>query len=984
MDKNYLAKRLIYFIGRSDPNRINSVFERVLHELDNYINENIPYKFSLKKDIAIRNWIAQSDKETVQLIKLWILFKEESNINIFKNQKEILNFLPNSNKVFWLYECLLKNRIPTIKQILKELSAYPELIAILILVYHKQSYKRLRDLIGEITDTFSKVPKKGASALKLFLRHSVKASFSQKEFLSLNPDLAGAILHLYSPLNNRYEVEINSTFKLIGREILKKYGSNRKYWDFTPEKKNELVLLDKSAHSFERRRYSSKEIQNIIDSREFSSFLEKYKKLLHGTAERKERKEWSNNMYSRRWYTWFYPEYIPSYINVKKTILNSRDQNVIDNLVPIVLEKKDIFKHLNNISWNRAKLILSTMIDLILENYPLFENPIGPNKDNVISYYKYCSPKRKVQFFRWVYENKLEYYKRFIINLLVDLNKIDAKIFYENKKYSTLIDLNLHDEKIKTYVNNNKQFIFYILDIDHQNVVKTLPYVNVKIIEKYLKELKITPSSISKYIYLDEHFELNIKYDFLNKQDRSIKYLINLLNKERFYISEDNYFLIIDKIIEENLKIPKNLIYNTDNSLHSTLKKCFYELIKRRINLGYFQKHNYFGTKFINQLYLDSPRKFWKEILKNTKVNKKSKNDIFENITAKSFINSLISDSGIAKYFNEPSTVKNYKNYLNRNDVLKDRPGIKAAYELSFETNVRILPLILNILKKSEYSHLKRFSGSQFDGLYHTYKLPKKTGGNRIITVPHKYLKYIQKITYESILKNLPLHNSATGFRKGYSIVDNAKIHVGNKIVVNIDIANFFPKTSKDLVWQVINTNLKNRFSKNCIRLISELCCYKGGLPMGAPTSPAISNLVLKPCDVAISKVSKKLNIAYTRYADDLTFSGNGASIKILPFVKEVLEQKGYKLDSKKTNIFRKGRRQSVTGLVVNKQISIARPIRKRIRASVHNACQKKPIFWYNKPMSINELMGRIAFLKQVHPKEAEIYKNQLQKNKLL
>ena len=107
MDRDYLAKELIYLTGRSDLLRIKSVYQSVLSELDNYINENIPPKFnSLKKDIAIRKWLAQSDKDTVQLIKLWLLFKEESNIGIFKNQKEILNFLPNSNNVFWLYECL--------------------------------------------------------------------------------------------------------------------------------------------------------------------------------------------------------------------------------------------------------------------------------------------------------------------------------------------------------------------------------------------------------------------------------------------------------------------------------------------------------------------------------------------------------------------------------------------------------------------------------------------------------------------------------------------------------------------------------------------------------------------------------------------------------------------------------------------------------------------------------------------------------------
>ena len=225
-----------------------------------------------------------------------------------------------------------------------------------------------------------------------------------------------------------------------------------------------------------------------------------------------------------------------------------------------------------------AKLILSTMIDSIIENYPMFENPIGPNKENVVSYYKYCSPKRKVQFFRWVYEIKLEYYKRFIIYLLADLNKNDAKIFYENKKHSTLINLNLHDGKINAFVNNNKQFIFYLLEIDHQNVVKTLPDVNVKIIVTYLKELKITDSNIIKYIYLQDFFKLDIKYYFLNKQNSSIKYLINLINKKRFYISEDNYFLIIEKIIEKNLKMPKNLIFKSDHSVNSTFKKCFFFL----------------------------------------------------------------------------------------------------------------------------------------------------------------------------------------------------------------------------------------------------------------------------------------------------------------------------------------------------------------------------------------------------------------------
>ena len=89
---------------------------------------------------------------------------------------------------------------------------------------------------------------------------------------------------------------------------------------------------------------------------------------------------------------------------------------------------------------------------------------------------------------------------------------------------------------------------------------------------------------------------------------------------------------------------------------------------------------------------------------------------------------------------------------------------------------------------------------------------------------------------------------------------------------------------------------------------------------MGAPTSPAISNLVLKPCDVAISKVSKKLNVEYSRYADDLTFSGYESPLRLLPFVRDVIGRLGLRLDENKTQIYRKGRRQIVTGLVVNEK----------------------------------------------------------------
>jgi len=960
MDKDYLAKRLIYLTGRSDPKRINTIFERVLLELDGYITDNIPY-IKLSDDRAIRNWIAHSNKETVQLIKLWLQYKENNGIRILKDQNEIIEFLPDSYKTFWLCECFIKKEVPSVYRILKELREYPVLIIILILVHHKTSFKRLKDLIGTVTNTLALNPKSGASSLKYFLKHAYKGSFTLKEFLKIKPELAKEILYLYSPMNNRWKQELEKSNKLIRKDILYKYESNRKYWHFTPEKHYELLLIDKAALSFSKLKFSSSDLLNIVSFKRLDEFKNQYEKHLKVNDIRR------------------FEKHSPSYEDNVSLLSKSNNQQAVDYLVPIVCEEKEIYEHINRISWHRGKLILSTIIDAEFKGiFYCFET--------AINYFNKCKNKRKIQFIRWLHKYKYKYYKISMLYLLDKANGKDSQIIYKNSGKYTLIDcINSREYDFSgKFLIDNKDFIFRILDIDYETALKRIPNLDETIIRQYLYQLSITNSTISKYIYINEFIKSDCKYEFLNKQTSSIDYFLKFIKKTRVNISKDNYWLILNKIVERKKVIPKNIIFDKDNSINKEFKRSFIELLKDQNNLTYFEKYNFIGVKVINQFYIDSPIVFWNDILLNEEITNQVKDSIYNIITTKSFSTSLIVDSRVSKYIDDQTTLNKCKKYFKRKHILKGKPGLEGVYELCFSTNIHYLPLYLNILKKIEYTHLKSFSGSQFDDLYQTYKLPKKSGGNRIITVPNNYLKSIQKSIYESILKTIPLHKAAKGFRQGYSIVDNAKIHVGKNIVVNVDIANFFPNTSNDLVWKALYTHLKSRFSKNCIRLISELCCYKGGLPIGAPTSPVISNLVLKPSDVAFSKISKKFNIEYSRYADDLTFSGDENSIKILPFVQDVLGQKGFQLDSKKTNIFRKGRRQCVTGLVVNEQISVARPIRKRIRASVHNACQQKPIFWHDKPMNINELMGRIAFLNLVHPQEAAIYKKQLQNKKLI
>ena len=157
-------------------------------------------------------------------------------------------------------------------------------------------------------------------------------------------------------------------------------------------------------------------------------------------------------------------------------------------------------------------------------------------------------------------------------------------------------------------------------------------------------------------------------------------------------------------------------------------------------------------------------------------------------------------------------------------------------------------------------------------------------------------------------------------------------------------------------------------------KLLADICCYRGALPTGAPTSPAIGNIVLRRADAAIAAAAAKHGITYTRYADDLTFSGDGDCKRILPFVARVLQDCGYELDGKKTQLYRRGRQQLVTNLVVNDKAHLRRSDRRRLRAAVEHRCAGDPVTWHGRPMDDQALCGRIALLRMIEPATAQSY----------
>ncbi|WP_273716957.1 retron Ec67 family RNA-directed DNA polymerase/endonuclease [Alkalihalobacillus pseudalcaliphilus] len=262
------------------------------------------------------------------------------------------------------------------------------------------------------------------------------------------------------------------------------------------------------------------------------------------------------------------------------------------------------------------------------------------------------------------------------------------------------------------------------------------------------------------------------------------------------------------------------------------------------------------------------------------------------------------------------------------------------------------------------------------DNLYTSFDLHKKSGGIRKIHVPNDELKSIQK-ALETILythKSGLLggeNNISHGFERKKSIITNAKIHRNKRLVLNIDLEDFFESFHFGRVRGYFKNNKNFLFSMEVATIIAQLTCYKGTLPQGAPSSPIITNLICKILDHRLLKISKKYKLDYTRYADDLTFSTNNKKFleqqtEFYERIKGEIIRAGFKINDNKTRLQIKDTRQMVTGLVVNKKINVNRIFYKKTRAMAFQLYKEGNFQIEGKPGSLNQLEGRFAFINQL------------------
>ena len=270
---------------------------------------------------------------------------------------------------------------------------------------------------------------------------------------------------------------------------------------------------------------------------------------------------------------------------------------------------------------------------------------------------------------------------------------------------------------------------------------------------------------------------------------------------------------------------------------------------------------------------------------------------------------------------------------------------------------------------------------------YKRFKVPKRNGKDRLISAPKSKLKLAQIWINQAILNNLEPENEAMAFRPGKNILHNALLHSDQGTIIRMDLKDFFPSIHFPRVRGLFHSL---GYSSGIASVLALLCTDSEKkeiefesqkqyvsvgprvLPQGAPTSPAISNLLAMQLDKRIKGYLKFIdnNWSYTRYADDLVLSNPDKNIEIgrlLAYLNNVIDDEGFIVNPKKTTIMRAPHRQMVTGLVMSKNgPRIQKKYLRNVRAMLHNA--RKEISQGEVILNIDEIKGKLAFIKMVMP----------------
>ncbi len=248
---------------------------------------------------------------------------------------------------------------------------------------------------------------------------------------------------------------------------------------------------------------------------------------------------------------------------------------------------------------------------------------------------------------------------------------------------------------------------------------------------------------------------------------------------------------------------------------------------------------------------------------------------------------------------------------------------------------------------------------------HHT--VPKRSGGTRHLFEPPHALQVVQRAIGRKILDRYTPHDAAKAFRRGASVVDHAHQHVGQAFVYSTDLRDFFPQINIRRVRGMFLSLPGLDCSPSVAELLARLLCWRGCLPQGAPTSPAIANLIAYRLDLRLTNYCQRRGWTYGRYADDITISGRGRfTARDQRWVEGCLAAEGFPVNPAKTDLRRQHERQTVCGLLVNDRVRLPRQTRKQKRATAHALTQST-----DPETRTAQAHGNLGWLKMVGNEQA-------------
>lgn len=331
----------------------------------------------------------------------------------------------------------------------------------------------------------------------------------------------------------------------------------------------------------------------------------------------------------------------------------------------------------------------------------------------------------------------------------------------------------------------------------------------------------------------------------------------------------------------------------------------------------------------------------------------------------KKIIESIV---GQKRYSHVAQNIKLYTQYL----VERDLPPLIDVWYLSELTEVPVNILCAAIVKPRIF--------------YRSFEIPKRRGGKRLVEAPIPSLLTCQRWIVKNILDKVDTHPCATAYIKGTGLLNNVKPHAGQNHLLKIDLKDFF---------HTITINRVIAIFRNCGYLpkisyeIASLCCLDGRLPQGAATSPILSNIIAKRLDLRLAALASQHRLEYTRYSDDMTFSGDHITPSLLSLIEHIIVDEGFIINKEKTRLYTTPGKRIVTGVSVReKELKLPRNTKRKIRQDYFEllkAMQSDDFFKHTHTdvFFLESLRGRLAFWAYVEP-NSEYPKNALKQLSLL